>query len=279
MNIADVIAYIEKTAPLNIAASWDHSGLQVASYRENISCLAVCLDPLPQTIRVAFESGADMVLAHHPLTMKPRFTDKRDSYLATLSLLLKGDVPLYSAHTSLDANPTGPVAWLARVLDLLPPLTEGETEHGVILPVLEPVGRIKKDDYEIECGFGVVGDLPVVISQDEFWHVLFPWIKNTGAHLAGNLPAHLQRIAICPGSGADLAEAAAQWKADILITGDLKYHAALESSIPILDVGHFSLEEEMMRRFARELGEGLQDISVVFIPSHDPLKPFFLVAG
>ena len=60
--------------------------------------------------------------------------------------------------------------------------------------------------------------------------------------------------------------------AEIFITGDLKYHPALEAAeqLPlILDVGHFCLEEEMMRRFADRLREELP-LPVAFYPGRDP---------
>mgnify|MGYP002241548695 FL=1 len=88
-----------------------------------------------------------MILAHHPLTMEGRFTDRLDSYHEVLSLLFRADVPLYSAHTSLDANPLGPVSWLADELGLcrIPSsdTKDGEAGHGMPLPltVLEQTGQ------------------------------------------------------------------------------------------------------------------------------------------
>lgn len=61
--------------------------------------------------------------------------------------------------------------------------------------------------------------------------------------------------------------------ADVYITGDIKYHSALDaeaSGLRIIDVGHFTLEEEMMRRFAATLAEQLS-VPVTFLPGRDPL--------
>ena len=73
MKQSELIALIERTAPLAIAAPWDKSGVQVASARQDINRLAVCLDPTPESIRIALSGGAEMILAHHPLTMEGRF--------------------------------------------------------------------------------------------------------------------------------------------------------------------------------------------------------------
>ena len=65
MKQSELIALIERTAPLAIAAPWDKSGVQVASARQDINRLAVCLDPTPESIRIALSGGAEMILAHH----------------------------------------------------------------------------------------------------------------------------------------------------------------------------------------------------------------------
>lgn len=264
MRQSDIIRSIEETAPLSIAAPWDKSGIQVASARAQISCLAVCLDPTPESVRRALEAGADMVLSHHPLCMEPRFTDRLDGYHEVLSLLFRADVPLYAAHTSLDANPVGPVAWLAEELKLR------------ALTVLEATGSMELFGVDWTCGFGVVGELPEALSSEALREALLPWIAGSSPRLAGSLPERVRKVAICPGSGSSLAADAAAAGADVLITGDLKYHSALELPLPVLDVGHFSLEEEMMRRFSYHLKNILSEVTVVFVPAQDPLRPFSL---
>jgi dinuclear metal center YbgI/SA1388 family protein len=127
-------------------------------------------------------------------------------------------------------------------------------------------------------GIGQVGDLPEPMSWNDFVARIGGVLE--GALMVGKLPPHLgvpetvSRVAICPGSGASLAEAAHARGADVLITGDVKYHAALEAPVPMLDVGPFSLEEEMMRRFAALLADTLAalnpKIRVVFVPGYEP---------
>jgi putative NIF3 family GTP cyclohydrolase 1 type 2 len=53
----------------------------------------------------------------------------------------------------------------------------------------------------------------------------------------------------------------------------VKYHSALDAPLPLLDVGHHSLEEEMTRRFALALGEQLHGVQAHFIPSTNPMRP------
>lgn len=52
----------------------------------------------------------------------------------------------------------------------------------------------------------------------------------------------LHRIAFCAGSGADFIQEAFEKGADALVTGDLKFHTALDSPITLFDIGHFESE-------------------------------------
>lgn len=279
MQQSRLISLIEESAPLSLAASWDKSGIQVASPRAEISHLAVSLDPTPDAVSAALEAGADMMLTHHPLTLSPRFPDRMDAYRQTLALLLAHDMPHYAAHTSLDANPFGPSAWLPDELGLTGRSTLEATS----------VARLP-DGREIAGGFGCVGDLPEALAPEAFFAKLGQLLSfhpALRAGLIGTPPERIRRAAVCTGSGSSLTEAAFRQGADIYITGDFKYHPALDLAwidtasprpFAVLDVGHFSLEEEMIRRFASLIRERADGLRVSFIPGRDPLAPLTLTS-
>ncbi len=252
MNFNDVAAAIEGIAPLSGAASWDKSGLQVASPRREVAKLAVALDPTPSTIKKALAAGAEMVLTHHPLSLSPSLPNRLDNYYEALSLLMKADVPLYSSHTSLDVQPDGPAGWLARHLCLVHPDFLEETGEG--------------------AGFGLVGDLPKALSLEEITAKLAERIDLECAVLVNTAPAEIKRVAYCTGSGSSLMDEAWTKGADLYITGDVKYHAALDCRGCLLDVGHHSLEEEMMHEMQKLLAKRLEGVDTVFIPSASPFR-------
>lgn len=264
MKPYDIINIIEKTAPLAAQAPWDASGVQVASTRSGISRVAVMLDPTPPAVREAAEAGADFILAHHPLAMKPRFPNRADEYLAVLSILLKNDIWLYSAHTSLDAAPQGPVRWLAHDLGL----------HSVqLLEPGAPSGPESASSESAAFGFGFTGLLPEPLPYSAFCRVLAQSLGKEEWQVCGPVPERVSRVACCPGSGGGLLAEAVACGADVFLTGDFKYHSALEAGLAglrVLDVGHFCLEEEMMRRFSALLSDELA-VPVTFFPGRDPL--------
>lgn len=131
MLVNNVIAAIESIAPLEYAAPWDRCGVQVAAKRTEIHKVAVALDPVMQCVDRAMEWGADFLVTHHPLALKPDLPVRVDGHHHVLASLLSNNAWLYAAHTSLDVQPAGPVRWLARELGLNE------------VSVLEPTGAIK----------------------------------------------------------------------------------------------------------------------------------------
>ncbi len=275
---SELIRIIEQTAPLSLMAEWDHSGVQVASARAEIGHLAVCLDPAPEQLRAAVDAGADMVLTHHPLTLRPVWTSELNGYTDALSILYRHDVPLYASHTTLDANPLGPSAWLPDELGLSDRV------------ILEKTGSFTAPDGSLaEGGFGCAGSLPSPLSLAELCARMRAWLPLDRMcavpRLIGDPERVIRRVAICTGSGSSLLEEAVAAGADLFITGDVKYHDALALAsrhderspnfcpTAILDVGHFSLEEEMTRRFAALLEKKLDGVTVTFLPGRDPFLP------
>lgn len=261
MRIPELISILERYAPLEAAAAWDVSGLQVASLAEEAASVAVTLEPDLEILRAAAEAGADFIVSHHPLSMQPRFPNRKDAYLDVLSLLLTRGIALYSAHTSLDANSEGPAWFLASELDLQ------DTQ------VLDPTQVCP--DGACVFGFGFIGSLRRAMSCAEFYGVLRALLGRDVLQVCGAVPARVSRVACCPGSGTSLIPAAAAKGADVFITGDVRYHSALEAAelgLCVFDVGHFVLEEMMMSRFAGLLAHALP-VPVRFFPGRDPFVP------
>lgn len=265
----DFIKLIESYAPPSAAAAWDNSGLQVLGQKQEISRVAVCLDPSPAQISASLAFKADFILCHHPLYFEPQALSQNNSYTQTVRKLMQANVHLYSAHTSLDANPKGPVRWLADDFEL---------ENIIILEPSSPCQNGKGEETEanlLAFGFGFVGSLPHPLSKEEFFQKLKSVLPAGHWNICGQAPQKFTKIACCPGSGSSMWKDAQKAGADILITGDLKYHTAREvedAGFTVLDVGHFSLEEEMMKRLALQLAKNASGVEVRFFPSQDPIN-------
>lgn len=263
MNISTVIQAIERLAPPFLQASWDCSGLQVASTRREVRKMAICLDAVPDLVEKALDMDCDFILSHHPLSLKAELPNRLNSYRRILQLLLSANVPLYAAHTSLDVNINGPAGFLGRALGL---------QNTVILdPVSAPT-------LSQAYGYGQVGDLPQAESLGMLGARLMELLNIDVVPVCGLHKKSLVRsIAYCGGSASSLAPKAMALGADVFITGDVKYHSALESDICMLDVGHYSMEVEMMRHMTRSLGSEMADLEIVFLLSPDPFEYIYKV--
>jgi len=137
----------------------------------------------------------------------------------------------------------------------------------------------------VQLGFGQVGDLPAPLDCEDFARVLEktlfgvqqPMPATAGSGVAwvecGPRPAKIRRVAYTTGSGASLIPAAFAAGADVFICGDVKHHAAMETPGLVFDVGHFILEEEMIRLLSLELAEAVRgEAEVRFFKGASPFR-------
>lgn len=282
MHYSEIINKIEKIAPPRLASAWDRSGLQVAAQQQDIKKIALCLDPTPANLQVAAQSGAEFVLTHHPLFLKPLPMNENNLMVEALRTLFRRDIWLYSAHTSLDQSFNSQAHWLTRELGLINCRVLDVQSEGNLTGEYANLA-----DADGNIGFGVVGDFETPLSYAEFAKRLRKATEIKNCTLCGHKPVTVSRVACCPGSGSSAVYKALESGADIFITGDVKYHPALDlvstlGTMPgksgaarefcVLDLGHFSIEEEMMRRWSFELDAALPGVEVVFIASADPLQ-------
>jgi len=105
-------------------------------------------------------------------------------------------------------------------------------------------------------GVGAVGDLPAPEPLDEALERVRRALRPGWIKVAGPRRKTVRRVAVVGGSGPEFAGAAREAGADLYVTGDVKYHQALEaaaSGMPVADVGHASGERWILPEFRRVL--------------------------
>ena len=70
----------------------------------------------------------------------------------------------------------------------------------------------------------------------------------------------IKQIAFCAGSGSEFIQEAFEYGADALVTGDLKFHTALDSPIILFDLGHFESEIMVLDVFEKILNSSVSII-------------------
>jgi len=96
-----------------------------------------------------------------------------------------------------------------------------------------------------ESGLGRVGSLPAATTLIDFAVRVATLLGAPGTRFVGDPAATVKKVALCSGSGASVMRGAARAGADVLVTGDVKYHEAREAQelgIALIDAGHFQTE-------------------------------------
>lgn len=135
-----------------------------------------------------------------------------------------------------------------QVLDVL------RTNHPYEEPAFD---LLPLQNEAVEQGAGAIGILPETMQERE----LLDKLKElTGVHCirhSGFQGRRIKKIALCGGSGGSFIANACGQKADVYITGDLKYHdfTDTEPGTWLVDIGHFESEKfamELIFRFIRK---------------------------
>ncbi len=100
-------------------------------------------------------------------------------------------------------------------------------------------------EIESPHGSGLYGKLPQPISMQQATQKIKKIFGVKKFRLAGKMNQKIKTIGLCTGSGASLLTQAIKAGVDLFITGDVKYHAAVEAlrnDVCLVDVGHFYSE-------------------------------------
>ena len=126
-----------------------------------------------------------------------------------------------------------------------------------------PYEEVAYDLYPLQNGLraggmGRVGNLLQPGTLSEFASRVKELLSLEGVRFVGNPDSLVKRVAVCGGAGAGVAEAARLMGADVLVTGDIRYHDAmneLAEGLCLIDGGHFGTEFPTMRSLQRYLSD------------------------
>ncbi len=231
MKISDVIERFEKEFPQELAYEWDNVGLLVGDRNREVTSVVTCLDVTEDVIDFAKNMEAELIISHHPVIFSPINRINRDTKSGRLLMdAIENKIAIYSAHTNCDKAESGINTRLAEMLGL---------------DFVEPL----EDD-----GLGRIGNLSEPVAFDEFAKV----VEDTLAikvRFCGDTKKLVRRVAVCSGAGSDVIPTAIAKGADVLVTGDTKYHQMLDfkDDINIIDAGHFGTECVVAEIFAEIL--------------------------
>ena len=227
MNKYEITKRIEKFAPPETQEKWDCSGWVVETENQDIQKIMLCLTVTDDVVRQAREQNCDMIVSHHPLFTVPLgFSPIKVSDTSGYKPL-----DIYCAHTNLDRAQGGTTDTLIKTLGLAKFIVANSGE-----------GFVRYINYETS--------LQDFVKRLKKISPHLRYVNNKGV-------TQLKRIAFCAGSGTEFIQEAFENGADALVTGDLKFHTALDSPIVVFDIGHFESEVLVLSVFEQIIGNGI----------------------
>lgn len=112
-----------------------------------------------------------------------------------------------------------------------------------------------------KLGLGRIGRLPEPMTLAEYAGQLKKDLSAPALRYVGDPNARISKVALCSGSGASLLRDAVRSGADVLVTGDVKYHEAREAEdcgLALIDAGHYPTEIIMVHEIAERLDRALR---------------------
>lgn len=157
-----VVAELDGLYDPDWAQPWDAVGLTCGDPDAPVRRILLAVDPVRATVEEAVETGADLLLTHHPLLLKAVHTVAATSYKGRLlHRLITSGVALYTAHTNADVARPGVSDALAARFDLrgVRPLVDASAEPMDKLVTFAPHDEVESlIDALAAAGAGRIGD-------------------------------------------------------------------------------------------------------------------------
>ena len=263
VKLDELIAIVEKAAPLQIKEAWDNPGLAVGDPEQVINKVLVGMDVTMSLIDEANTLGAQLILTHHPMLFsRPDSVTPQTLSGRKILALIQNNLSAYSAHTNLDKAKMGMNDRLMQLLGfndwtLLENLEDGQSED-------EGIGRMVTVDP---------------ISLRELATKVAHSLDLDEVRFSGEPDQIIETVAVINGSGAEFIQGAKEQGINCIITGDTKYHEvldALEDGVCVIDPGHFASEWKVFQAAMAEVeAEIVKRIGpVTFIMSESSKDPY-----
>ena len=235
MAVKDIYDYLNEIAPFDTAEEWDNCGLSVGSFDKEVKKIYIALDVTNDVIKRAEETGAELVLTHHPMIFDGIKSIEEGTVVYNS---VKSGKTYISAHTNLDKAVGGVNGCLASSVGIKNIRTSGIDE------------------------FLKLGEIDTM-SADAFAEVVKASLGGKVSYTDSGKP--INTVAFCSGSGGDLVSVAAVEGADALLTGEAKHHEMLASNelgISLFVAGHYETENIVLEYLKKSLESEFESLQV-----------------
>ena len=240
MLVKDIYKVLDEISPFSKQEKWDNSGLLVGSGNDEIKEIHLSIDLDEEMLEKIPEFS--LVITHHPLIFSPLKRVNFDSYSTKLlKILIQKNISLISMHTNIDN--THLYKYVAE---------------KVLGFTIRP-----SDDFVVYAEVNMqFDDLVKYVSEK----LNLAYVKTVKCN------KFIKDIALVTGSGMSFLN---EIKADCFLTGDIKYHEAMEAKsrgISLIDIRHYESEQAFSYLLMGLLKENLinNELKAIITASKNP---------
>ncbi len=236
MTIAEIYNHLELLSSFSLQESWDNSGLLIGGMQESVDKIYLSID-IDEKLIDTIDANS-LLITHHPVVFDKIKQLQFDRYPANLiRKMIQKNISNIAMHTNFDKT---------------------HLNKYVATQILKwPI--IKQDGFVLYLEVDEIFDTFVQKVSDIF-HLNHPRCVKAGDTI--------KTVALVTGSGASLI---GQIQADCFLTGDIKYHDAMQAksiNLSMIDIGHYESEcffGEILQKYLKNLG-----LAVIISQSENP---------
>ncbi len=236
MKLLEIYNYLDSISPFELQESWDNSGLLIGDFEEEIERVALSID-VDENLIDSLENNT-LLITHHPIIFGGLKQLEFSKYPANLiQKMIQKNISNIAMHTNFDQT------------------------HLNEYVATEVLG------YKISKKDGFVAYLEVDEDFDTFASKVASAFNLEIARCV-KCSDRVRKVALTTGSGCSLMRSL---DADCFLTGDVKYHDAMEAKsikLSLIDIGHYESEHF----FAQLLEKNLKNLGlkVIIASSENP---------
>jgi dinuclear metal center YbgI/SA1388 family protein len=267
-RLSEVLAVLERLAPLRFAEAWDNVGLLLepvpVEQAPPVGHALLTIELSDEVVAEAEALGATLIVAYHPPIFKGlKRLRASDAGERQILRCLAAGISIYAPHTALDAAPDGVNSWLLEAFDAgeravcSPHPLDARFGAGRYVRLSEPIS-LNDAIARIKRQLGV--------SQLR--------VAPSARHERGE---RIVSIAACAGAGGSVFEKLPSF--DLFLTGEMRHHDVRERALggsSVVLSEHTHTERGFLKVFAERLAVATAD-QVTFHVSRCDRDPLSLV--
>ncbi len=225
MKISEIYEFLDNLSPFEIQESWDNSGLLLGDFNQDVKKIALSID-VDESLLDSLDNDT-LLITHHPIIFGGLKQLEFNKYPANLiQKMIQKNISNIAMHTNFDQT---------------------HLNEYVATQVL---------GYKISHKDGFIAYLDINEDFDIFASKVATAFSLPHAKCVKS-SNFIKTAALTTGSGCSLIKSI---DADCFLTGDVKYHDAMEAksiNLSLIDIGHFESERffaDILLKHLKNLG-------------------------